>query len=108
MSRDGSGYLFAQRWPLSILFYGVGDLVTTGIGLGPGGLVEVNPVAVSLGAQFGFPALVALKLGTLGACYAIWRVVPRPHRDGIPLGLVSLGVLVTAWNIHVLTVALLG
>lgn len=112
MYRDGPSDPFARPrvvsshlWLWSILFFGVGDLLTTSIGLGPGGAVEINPVAASFGREFGFAALIALKLATLGACFAIWQVTPRPHRDGIPLGLASVGILVTSWNLHVLTLA---
>lgn len=96
----------SRLWLGSILFFGVGDLLTTAIGLATVGVFELNSVAASLDQQFGFVAMVALKFGILAGCYLLWQVMPRPHRDGIPLGLASLGVLVTAWNLHVLMVAL--
>lgn len=98
--------LASHLWLWSVLFFGVGDLLTTGIGLGPGGAIEINPVAAAFGHQFGLEAMVAVKVGTLGACYAIWQVTPHPLRDGIPLGLTAVGVLVTAWNLNVLLLAL--
>lgn len=106
-SFDRPRVVSSRLWLVSVLFFGLGDLVTTSIGLGTVGVVETSPVAAALFEQFGFGAIVALKTGTLGGGYGLWRVVPRPHRDGIPLGLASLGVLVTTWNLHVLTVALL-
>lgn len=105
---DGHWAFSSHLWLYSVVFFGLGDLLTTSLGLGPGGAVEINPVAASVSQQFGFGAMIALKLATLGGCYAIWQVTPRPHRDGIPLGLASLGVLVTSWNLHVLMIAVLG
>lgn len=114
MYREGLDVQFARPpdlsshlWLWSVLFFGVGDLVTTSIGLGPGGAIEINPVAAAFGHQFGLRAMVGLKAATLGACFAIWQVTPHPHRDGIPLGLTAVGVLVTAWNLNVLLLALM-
>lgn len=111
----GRGYPLARPrgasthlWLWTVLFFGVGDLLTTTIGLGPGGAVELNPVAASFGQQFGLAAMVGVKVVTLTACYAMWQVTPRPYRDGIPLGLASLGILVTSWNLHVLVLASVG
>lgn len=94
MYREASGYLFTRHvgvsshlWLWTVLFFGVGDLLTTSIGLGPGGAVEINPVAVSFGRQFGFAAMVALKLATLGGCFARYpRNVLEPPRSGARVG----------------------
>lgn len=104
---DRPRLISSQLWLGSLVFFGLGDLLTTSIGLVAVGVVEINPVGASLDRQFGFVAMIALKVGILGACYGLWQVSPRPHRAGIPLGLATVGVLVTAWNLHVLTVALL-
>jgi hypothetical protein len=42
----------------------------------------------------------------LGGCYLVWRQLSRPHCVGIPLGLTFVGVLVTAWNFHIVILAL--
>jgi hypothetical protein len=91
-----------QLWLVAVLCFGVGDVVTTSIGLGLAGVVEAHPVAGSL---FQYPPLgvmVALKSVVFGVCYALWAWTPRPHCLGVPLGLALVGVLVTAWNLHVL------
>ncbi len=85
-------------WVLALLLYGLGDLVTTTVGLGQQGIVEIGPVAGPVIDAYGTPGLVVLKCGTLAGSYAAWRVVPQPHRVGIPLGLAVVGIVVTSWN----------
>lgn len=91
-----------QLWIVGILFFGVGDLVTTSVGIGVAGVVEGNPVAEPLIRQYGVGALAGLKALTFAGCYLVWRLTVRPYNTGIPLGLAVLGVSVTAWNLFVL------
>lgn len=91
-------------WGLAVGFYCVGDLLTTVVGLTSGRAVEAGPVASVLVDQHGLVAVFPLKLGSLLFFYLLWRVVPRPHAVGIPLGLAALGTLLTVWN----TLVLLG
>jgi len=96
-----TGWLRAHQpalWVVALLLYGVGDLVTTTVGLGQQGIVEIGPVAGPVVDAYGTRGLVVLKSGTLAASYAVWRLVPQPHRVGIPLGLVGVGLAVTSWN----------
>jgi hypothetical protein len=105
-SSAGLGILDRNRrtlWGLAVCFFGVGDLVTTGIGLRTGQVVEVGPVAGPLVRALGFPGMVVLKLLFLAGCFIAWRRVPDPDRVGIPLALAVMGVLITAWNLWVLT-----
>jgi len=97
-SRVGSPRL----WVAAVLFFGLGDVVTTFVGLGLAGVAEANPVAVALFRQSPVGATVLLKGTVFGACYLLWRRVPRPHCVGVPLGLTAVGVVVTTWNLHVL------
>lgn len=94
-------------WLIACFFFGVGDVVTTGVGVGIVGVAESNPFITTLLQQYGFSALGALKLGTLGGCYFVWRHLSRPHCVGIPLGLAVVGVSVTAWNLHIVIAALI-
>jgi hypothetical protein len=91
-------------WLIAVLFFGVGDVVTTGIGLDLTGVSEIGPLR-SVILRHGVFAIVGLKLVTFAACYVLWRVVPRPHAVGVPLGLALLGVPVTGWNVAVLVLA---
>lgn len=94
-----------ELWLLAILLFGVGDVVTTAVGLAGGHLVEVGPLAAPVIDHFGLAALAGLKLAAFAVCVALWRNSRRPSAVGVPLGLVTLGVLVTAWNVmHLLFV----
>jgi hypothetical protein len=92
----------AALWATGILCFGVGDLLTTVLGLQVDGVTERNAVPAVLIEQYGFAAMVGLKLLAFGGCYVLWRVARRPHRLGVPLGLALLGVAVTLWNLGVL------
>jgi len=89
-------------WVTGVLFFGVGDLLTTVVGLQVGGVIERNAVPAFLIERYGFAAMLGLKCLALGGCFVLWRVARRPHCLGVPLGLALLGVAVTLWNLHVL------
>jgi len=93
-------------WVGAVLFFVLGDVVTTSVGLRMERIVEVGPLVGTLIERYGVAAMVALKAGVCGGCYALYRVAPRPQTVGIPLGLATLGALVTGWNLAVLAVAL--
>ena len=92
-------------WIAALLLYGFGDLITTTVGLAQRGIVEVGPVANPVVEAYGTPGLVVLKSATLVGSYLAWRLVPPPHRIGIPLGLAFVGIVVTGWNTAVIWVA---
>lgn len=105
-STESSQHSRPGLWLMACVFFVVGDVVTTSIGVGMGGVVESNPLVAPLLQQYGFGALGAVKLGMLGGCYLVWRQLSRPHCVGIPLGLAVVGVSVTVWNLHVVILAL--
>lgn len=92
-------------WVIAVLFFGLGDVVTTSVGLEMVGVVEANPVAAALVERSGVGAIIVQKGAVIGGGYALWVHTPRPYRLGVPLGLALLGVLVTTWNFHVLMAA---
>lgn len=109
MSRDGIvGRLRAHQstlWIAALLLYGFGDLITTTVGLSHHDIVEVGPVAQPIVGAYGTLGLAVLKSATLFGSYLVWRLVPPPHRVGIPLGLAIVGIAVTGWNTAVIWVA---
>lgn len=92
-------------WLGAILFFGFGDLITTTVGLVTGWAAEAGLLAAMTIAEFGLASMLPLKLAAFAVCYLLWRLASDPHRVGVPLGLVALGVLVTAQNLYVLVVA---
>lgn len=85
-------------WALAIGLFGFGDLVTTVYFIEFYGAVETHPVGAAVIDDAGYWALVPLKGLAFGLLYAIYRVVPRPHAIGVPIGLILLGAYLTAWN----------
>jgi len=95
-------------WLLAVVCFGIGDLVTTAIGVQTSGVVEAGPVVGPIIAQYGVGGMASFKLLTIGVGFGIWGAMPAPHRVGVPLGLAVVGVTVTGWNAMILSTALLG
>ena len=93
-------------WLLVAVFFVLGDVVTTMIGLGLPGVVERNPAVVALLGAHGVAAMIGLKTLVVGVAYLVYRVAPHPHAVGIPLGFAVIGVAVTGWNLVVLATVL--
>lgn len=92
-------------WLAAVAFFGVGDVLTTSIGLEVSGVREAGPVTGALIETYGLPSMVAAKTGIICGCYALWAFAPRPSRVGIPLGLAVLGIAVVWWNLLVIALA---
>lgn len=95
-------------WVIAICFFGLGDALTTGIGLGLTGVFEANPLLRPLGRDAALLAMAGTKTAILAGSYLVWTRTADPYRTGIPLGLAALGVAVTSWNLQVLVRAVLG
>ena len=93
-----------KLWLLAILFYGIGDLLTTVVGLSSGTLVEASPLVIPVIERFGLIALFGLKSLVFGFTGLLWWFTPYPESLGVPLGLAVIGLLVTGWNIHLLLI----
>lgn len=101
-ARSASG---VALWLLALLCYGVGDVVTTVVGVHTPGVVETNPFARWAFARSVVGGMVALKGLAFAGAYLLWRAVPPPYRVGVPLGLALSGLVVTCWNMHVLVLS---
>ncbi|MDS0221819.1 hypothetical protein NDI54_10720 [Haloarcula sp. S1AR25-5A] len=95
-------------WAVAVVFFGVGDLVTTFVGYSITGVTELSPVVKLLLEQHAFVALTGLKAAVFVGFFAIWKYVSWPYSIGVPLGLAILGVAVTVWNTGVIFVAVTG
>lgn len=89
-------------WGGAILFFGIGDIVTTLVGLRLEMIVEASPVGAWLVETYGPTAIIPIKSLLLGGFYGLWLLLPRPQNTGIPLALCALGLLITVWNTAVL------
>ena len=97
----------AALWSVTLLFFCVGDVLTTHVGLSMHGVVEAGPLVAPLLREYGLVAMVVLKTATLGLFYGAARAIPEPHAVGVPLGLAIVGVVVTAWNLVVICLSVL-
>lgn len=92
----------SMLWVLAVVLYGVGDSVTTLVGLESDGVTESGPVALYALGQGGIPGFLLLKVGFIGLCFLVWWVVRTPGRVAIPLALIVVGAVVTGWNLVVI------
>lgn len=95
-------------WMLAIAFYGVGDLVSTVVGLWFGA-TEANPLPAALvdaapGLVGAAVVLTVWKALVLAGFVLIARRLRPVHRLVVPVTLAVLGVVVVAWNTTVLVV----
>jgi hypothetical protein len=88
----------SRMWLLAVVFFGIGDVVTTVVGLTVGSSAEANPVVAMLVQQYGIVVLLPLKAALLGTVYALWKWLPLPYPAVVPFALAVLGVGVTVWN----------
>lgn len=93
-------------WAVAILFFGVGDAITTTLGLGMNGIYEMGPISSTLLDRYGLLSMPVVKIAIFGWFYVVWKLTPRPYRVGVPLGLSIVGVLVVWWNLLVQLLAL--
>ena len=96
-----------ELWVVTVLFFVVGDVLTTLVGLLRGGVAEVGPLVAPLMGEYGLLVMVPMKLLALLVCLVLWRLAPAPHSSGVPLGLAVFGVLVTGWNAGVILASML-
>ncbi|MEF8841822.1 MAG: hypothetical protein V5A62_09390 [Haloarculaceae archaeon] len=89
-------------WAVAFLFFCVGDVVTTHVGLSIHGVIEAGPVVAPVLREYGLAAMFGLKGATLALFYGLYRVVPDPQSIGVPFGLALVGVFVTGWNLVVI------
>lgn len=88
-------------WVFAVVLYGIGDTITTLVGLHSDGATEGGPVALYVLGQGGIPGFLLLKTGFIGVCFLVWWLVRTPGRVAIPLALVVVGAVVTCWNLVV-------
>jgi hypothetical protein len=93
-------------WIAAVTFFVGGDLLTTGIGLRYGSIVEAGPVAAPLLAAHGFWMILPLKAAALAIAVGLYVAVPRPHDVGAPLGLAAVGAVVVGWNLAMIALTL--
>ncbi|MCL9816836.1 hypothetical protein [Natronocalculus amylovorans] len=93
-------------WLCAIVFYGIGDTVTTMWGLSTGGVAEIGPIVGPLVDGYGTLGLFTAKIGSFVVFFGVWKLLWLPLRLAIPLALSVVGVGVTVWNLFAIVPAL--
>ncbi|MFC7204939.1 DUF5658 family protein [Haloferax namakaokahaiae] len=96
--------LDAMLWGAAVLTYGLGDYVTTVIGVKMAGVQEGNPIVRLLsGGDPGPASFAVLKLVSVGLFFGVyWLFRPAFVRIFVPLALTLLGIAVTGKNVQVI------
>jgi hypothetical protein len=89
-------------WVVAVLLFGIGDLVTTSVGIRVSHVTETGTLQEPLLRQFGMISVPGLKLAVFAGFFACWRLIPSPHNLGVPLALTTVGAVVTVWNLLVI------
>jgi len=92
-------------WWLAIMFFGLGDLITTSATALAVPVAEGGALAGWILAGYGIEGFVLLKAAVFGLSYVVWRLVGHPSNVGVPLALSVVGIGFTTWNLFVLSVA---
>jgi len=95
-----------RAWRQAILWFGVGDLLTSIVGVASGLARESTPYIAALVLDVGVAGLVIAKTAGFVVGYLGWRLTPKPFDIGIPIGLAAIGLFLTIWNVYVLAIAL--
>jgi len=101
-------------WAAAVLLWAVADIVISvhGILTGVPELHPLYPIVMGLfdplsqlGAVWHLSvALIAWKGVAVVLLYGLYRIVPRPHRVGVPIGLALWGGGILLWNLVVIGV----
>lgn len=86
------------QWVLAALLYGVGDVVTTLVGLQLNDVGEAGPVASYAMEVAGPAGFLGVKALFMGGCFLVWWRLESPSRVAIPAALVAAGAVITVWN----------
>ncbi|RDZ42853.1 hypothetical protein C5B86_14275 [Haloferax sp. Atlit-19N] len=96
--------LDAILWGAAALVYGLGDYVTTVLGVRMAGVQEGNPVVRLIsGGDPGPGSFAVLKLVSVALFFAAyWVLRPAVARLAVPISLTLLGAVVTVRNVRII------
>ncbi|WP_148413752.1 DUF5658 family protein [Haloferax sp. KTX1] len=96
--------LDAILWGAAALAYGLGDYVTTVLGVRMAGVQEGNPIVRRVsGGDPGPGSFAALKLVSIALFLAAyWALRPSVARLAVPFSLTVLGAVVTVRNVRII------
>lgn len=101
-------YARAERWlwVAAVLFWGVGDYVTTIISLEGGFGYETTEIVAYLIAEYGQLAHLGFNVAMFCGLALVWRALPRPFRIAVPVAFAVAGAILTIGNLQVIAAGL--
>lgn len=91
-----------HAWAQALLWFGIGDLATSIVGIQTSLARESVPFVATLIGEYGLVAVIPVKV--LGFAIAItgWKLTPEPYAIAIPISLAIVGLSLTGWNAYVI------
>jgi len=89
-------------WLLAIALWGVGDWLTTYVSMTTGAGYETTPIVARTIAAYGHVGHAGFKLVVFVGLAVLYRVLPRPFRIAVPLGVAAAGAVLTVNNLGVI------
>ncbi len=91
-----------HAWVQAVLWFGLGDLATSWIGIHTNLARESVPIIAAAIADFGLAVMLPFKLLGFVIALAGWKLAPQPYALGIPICLAIVGIYLTGWNAYVI------
>lgn len=85
-------------WVFALFFFGLGDTLTTVIGLTHPQIVETSPLVQRVFEGYGVSGLIGLKLFAFLIVFIGWKKTPEPYDTSIPALIAGIGLLLTVHN----------
>jgi len=89
-------------WGAALSTWVIGDIATTAYGLSDPNVIEANPTSKQVVDAAGYTGMLASKLIVTGAFAGFQELAPDEYDIGVPIGLATVGTVVTANNISVI------
>jgi len=91
-----------NHWYPAIATFGIGDFVTTVIGLSMTGIHEANPTANIFINEFGFAGILLSKVVYFLIVFGIAQTMPEKARKYGAYSVTTIGSLICLWNTFII------
>lgn len=91
-----------KEFTAGILIYGIGDVITTVVGMVVFDLVENNPIASEIYLLYGLEGLITAKIMLVLFIWLFWIILTKRLRDIISYTLIITGSLAVNWNTYLM------
>jgi len=98
--------LSTLTWAFAVALWGVGDWLTTWYPMTSGAGYESTPIIARTISEFGHLGHAGFKLVVFVGLGILYRVLPRPYRIAVPIGVAVAGAKLTVNNIDVIAAGL--